>query len=305
MKSSMRLPYLASAALLAFGTGPALAVSLPESEPNHPIDSAHVLPGVSQVEVDGEIRRWNLENDVDFYTFRAQEGDVLTVDIDYGFGVGESVDTIVAVFGPGPDYRLLRLSDDARPDPGSVHSYDSRIDNFVVPATGTYTVGVSSYPRYFTNGGDTRNSYYLDEGDYTLIIDGMSPAVTQIPIEIKPGSDEPAPINPRSRGKIPVALLGSADFDVADVDTSSLTFGATGTERSLHKCAKRGEDVNDDGYLDLVCHFNNQDTGFRRGHVEGYLKGQMKAKTRARGASGGMPFEGGAWLKVVPEKPND
>jgi hypothetical protein len=66
-----------------------------------------------------------------------------------------NVDTILAIFGPGPTYQLLRSNDDAGYplDPGSTHPYDSRIDNFRLPATGTYTVGVSSWPRDFMDQG--------------------------------------------------------------------------------------------------------------------------------------------------------
>ena len=39
--------------------------------------------------------------------------------------------------------------------------------------------------------------------------------------DIKPGSDT-NPINPMGRGVIPVALLGSDTFDVADVDVTTL-----------------------------------------------------------------------------------
>jgi hypothetical protein len=113
------------------------------------------------------------------------------------------------------------------------------------------------------------------------------------------------PINPRSKGKIPVALMGSEEFDVSAVDVSSLTFGATGDEKSLHKCAKNTRDINRDGYRDLVCHFYTAKTGFGAGSLEGHMKGQMasgNARSRSAASAG---FEGRAWLKVVPAKTKD
>ena len=92
-------------------------------------------------------------------------------------------------------------------------------------------------------------------------------------IDIKPGSSENS-VNSRSNGAIPVAILSSLLFDApADVDASSLTFGRTGAEDSLRRCSVHGEDVNDDGLLDLVCHFDTRTAGFASGDTEGVLRG--------------------------------
>src|SRR4029078_5476249 len=73
-----------------------------------------------------------------------------------------SVDTILAVFGPGPTFTVLRQNDDAGLplDAGSISGRDARITNFRLPATGTYTVGVSSFPRSFLNGGRVTGSSF-------------------------------------------------------------------------------------------------------------------------------------------------
>jgi hypothetical protein len=303
MNITARLPSILAAALLAAGMGQAYASSLTESELNNPIGSAQFLRGTaSQMQISGAISASHDANDVDFYSFNAQAGDVLTVDIDYGFASGDSVDTVIGIFDSTGS--LLRTGDDASIDPGSYHMYDARIDGFVVPATGTYTVGVSSYPRYFTHGGGTWAGF-LDEGDYVLVIDGVSVSKMQISMEIKPGNGNVSPpINPRSKGKLPVALMGSADFDVRSVDQSSLTFGATGDEDSLHKCSKNTRDINGDGYRDLLCHFYTAKTGFGPTSLEGRVKGRTGG-SGARSASAGSDFEGSAWLKVVPSANKD
>ena len=111
-----------------------------------------------------------------------------------------------------------------------------------------------------------------------------------VDIDIKPGSD-PNAINPKSRGKIPVAILSTTDFDAtSQVDKSSLTFGRTGDEDSLSKCTKSNEDVNGDGLDDVVCHFNTQDTGFQQGDTEGIVKGNTL---------NGVPIEGKDSVRIV------
>ena len=46
----------------------------------------------------------------------------------------------------------------------------------------------------------------------------------RVEIDIKPG-DSPNSINPRSRGVIPVGIYGTEEFDVIDVNVSTLAFG--------------------------------------------------------------------------------
>lgn len=297
--SKMNHRYALLVAVLAM---PGLALAASETESNHPIGLAQTLSieagagGTGGATVDGVIG--NLSgapvSDLDYFTFSGQAGDIVTVDIDGGMGGGRNVDTVLAVFGPG--YALLRLNDDAGYplDPGSTHPYDSRITNFKLPASGSYIVGVSSYPRRFVNGGGVSSSTLgsNSNGDYALLISGVTVPLLQINIDIKPGSGDVAPINPKSRGKVPVALLGATDFLVADVDVGSLTFGHSGNEASLSKCGDK-TDVNGDVFPDLVCHFENQDAKFESSDDEAILKGKL---------SDGRKFEGRGWLKVVPVK---
>jgi hypothetical protein len=99
--------------------------------------------------------------------------------------------------------------------------------------------------------------------------------VIPVDIDIKPGSF-PNSINMNSKGTIPVAIISTSEFDAPSrVDKDSLTFGRTGNEDSLAKCTKSNEDVNGDGLLDVVCHFNTQDTGFMDGDTLGILKGTV------------------------------
>jgi hypothetical protein len=85
-----------------------------------------------------------------------------------------------------------------------------------------------------------------------------------VAIDIKPGSF-PNSINPDAKGVIPVAILSTDSFDATDVDPLSVRFGHNGAT-VVHK-AGHVEDVNNDGILDLILHFDTEATGVREGDV--------------------------------------
>ena len=100
------------------------------------------------------------------------------------------------------------------------------------------------------------------------------PEVIEVAIDIKPGSATNS-INPSSAGNIPVAILSSGEFDApSQVVVQSLTFGRNALDPSLLKCNMPGEDVNKDGFVDLVCHFATGLTGFQAGATLGFLVGK-------------------------------
>jgi len=117
-------------------------------------------------------------------------------------------------------------------------------------------------------------------GGFTLIDERPIPGEVpqrKVPIDIKPGSF-PNSINPKSEGTIPVAILSTPTFDATTVDKASPTFGRTGNEASLAFCTKSNEDVNGDGLLDVVCHFDNQKTRLQSGDTAGILRAQTSDK---------------------------
>lgn len=301
-----RNPYgvLLAAVVSAFGAG-GMALAIDESEPNHPFPSAQALIIENgAVSVNGVIG--NLTGpmilDADFYSFHARAGDVVTFDIDDGIkSSGRSLDAILTLFGPDTFYENDDVPSSQPLDDGSIHLRDPLLANINLPKTGIYTIAVTGFPNTLNRDGTYRDTRFFSQtnGAYTLTISGVSPNAQQINIEIKPGSGEYAPVNPKSRGNIPVALLSSPEFNALDIDPASLTFGATGNEASYRRCGNDGVDVNGDGLLDLVCHFENQKTGFDVDHSMGIVKGSTKP------AAGGTPFEGRGMLKIVPVKRRD
>jgi probable HAF family extracellular repeat protein len=84
----------------------------------------------------------------------------------------------------------------------------------------------------------------------------LTPLVTvKVGIDIKPGSD-PNCLNVNGHGVIPVAINGTEDFDVNEVNLSSLNFAGLDVRVKGNGEPQCGyEDWNEDGSTDLVCHF--------------------------------------------------
>lgn len=131
-----------------------------------------------------------------------------------------------------------------------------------------------------SNPDCTQGPHYFDN----LVIESVSkPATLQVSIDIKPG-DMTNSLNPRSMGKIPVAILGTSTFDVHTIDTSSLFFGACGTESSYSHASI--EDVNRDGIADLMCHFNTQSSAIPCSATMAILNGTLTNGTHINGTDG-------------------
>ena len=114
----------------------------------------------------------------------------------------------------------------------------------------------------------------------------------QVSIDIKPGSD-PNCFSNDGNGVIPVAILGTVDFNVAQVDPTTvelegLTVGAKGKSGKL---MAHLEDVNGDGFDDLVIQIEDLDGTFASGSGTATLTGQL---------FDGTPFEGSDDICIVP-----
>jgi hypothetical protein len=94
-------------------------------------------------------------------------------------------------------------------------------------------------------------------------------AATTVPIDVKPG-DTVSAINPTSNGKIPVAILSTANFDATTVDPSSVRFGPAASSPTHSQV----EDVNGDGKPDLLLQFTMAQTGIYSGESRVCLSGQ-------------------------------
>ena len=106
-----------------------------------------------------------------------------------------------------------------------------------------------------------------------------TPTTVSIPVDIKPG-DCPNPVNLGSQGVLPVAILGTADFDVTTIDPSTVTLAGVAPLRwsledvgapyeplvrriDAYQCNTMGPD----GYLDLTLKFDTQEIAAALGNV--------------------------------------
>ena len=105
-----------------------------------------------------------------------------------------------------------------------------------------------SYKMWFT-GKDVATA------DYSIgYATERSACVVDVNIDIKPGSDQNT-INLSSAGVISVAILGSEKFDATTVDPATVTLAGAGVKMTgkSDKYLSQERDVNNDGFVDLVC----------------------------------------------------
>lgn len=141
-------------------------------------------------------------------------------------------------------------------------------------ATVQYTV-VPTRPGFLANGATVSGA----EGDPNWTNNtAVAVADVRALIDIEPGSTD-NPINLGRRGLTPVAILGSGTFSVADIDSRTLRFGPAGV------LAQRAnmEDVNRDGFLDLVAQFERRSSGLAAGDAIACVRGEMVLGSQFRG----------------------
>ena len=119
--------------------------------------------------------------------------------------------------------------------------------------------------------------------------------IIEVDVDVKPGSDSNA-IKLKGKGVLPVAILGSEDFDASDVSPSSVLL-IHPTDAAISASALRWnlEDVDSDGYLDMIFHFAMEDVILLivAGDEEIMLIGETTS---------GLPFEGSDSIVTVPKE---
>jgi len=152
---------------------------------------------------------------------------------------------------------------------GKFRHYDDLFADIEASFAGVPTLTNSDYPAILSGA--------LDEDKAQITIRG--PLDVPAGFDIKPGSC-PNPINPKSKGVLPAAILGSSDFDVTEIDPSTVGLRLKGSENGtvapirwayedVATPSESAEDKEDcysdcstmgrDGYMDLTLKFDTQD----------------------------------------------
>ncbi len=140
-----------------------------------------------------------------------------------------------------------------------------------------YTDGYPEMVYGYTPGYDLR--------DYALVTIPLP--VLGVDMDIKPGSD-PNSINLKSKGVVPVAILTTDEFNANAVDPDMVFFAGALPVRST-EC-----DVDGDGDLDLLFHFNTQE-------LEDLDEDSTEA-TLTGATYSGQPIQGTDTVNIVPKK---
>jgi hypothetical protein len=163
---------------------------------------------------------------------------------------------------PGGTNCGLYINNDLSDGGGAINT---EMDGLTVVFTATTMVnpGLNHIKLAVADAGDFNlDSNVFIQGESFLCVPPPPPAT----LDIKPGSC-PNPINVKSQGVVPMAIVGTEDFDVSDIDPSTILIGgaapirwkiadvATTFEGELCDC----HDAMGDGWMDLTLKFKTQD----------------------------------------------
>ncbi len=130
---------------------------------------------------------------------------------------------------------------------------------FVITVTGSYSVSIVEPDGYLLT---TTNPVDITVTDADVPLDFGLRSFINAPVDVKPGS-EVNPLNLRSNGVLPVAILGSDLMDAAMIDPASLLFNGVSPLRWSY------EDVwSHDGYEDMVLKFSTPEIAASLGDVQ-------------------------------------
>jgi hypothetical protein len=148
------------------------------------------------------------------------------------------------------------------------------------------------------------NTAVLGTGEFAILFGNVA---KEVPVDIKPGSC-PNPLNLVSKGVLPVAILGTADFDVRTIDPTTVRLKGVAPLRwsledvatpyepfvgktDIHHCNTLGPD----GNLDLIFKFDTEEVAAAIGDFDVVileLRGQLRDGTEIKGEDSALIIRG-------------
>ena len=122
------------------------------------------------------------------------------------------------------------------------------------------------------------------EGAYvSLASESVESRDLEVQIDVKPG-DNSNVINPRSNGKVAVAVLSDAAFDATQLLPETVNFAGAGVAKNKKgKYMAHAEDVDEDGNDDMVFHFRTSELELEGGIMAVTLTGLTNDETPMSG----------------------
>lgn len=111
-------------------------------------------------------------------------------------------------------------------------NFDERVDKIYVVTTTEQTI----------------DEFIMDDLTYTIS------GEIDVNIDIMPNDTDT--VNLKSKGLLPVGILGASEFDVTAIDPATVKIGDVGIVENGSKLQVGYEDINIDGYMDMVCKFS-------------------------------------------------
>lgn len=172
---------------------------------------------------------------------------------------------------------------------GQLQDSRSPVPNFLDTHSGPLRIGSNALEGAHLNGLIDEVGLYdraLSAGEIQgiFLAGGQEKCkVASVSIDIRPRT-----VNPKSKGVMPVAILTTCAFDATTVNPATVRFGRTGAEAAPVRSALK--DVNGDGKIDMILHFETRDTGIKCGDTSASLTGQT---------AGGEAFQGADSIRTA------